>query len=79
MLLTKQLMVPIDFHSIIFGCTIPLTVPVLVHNYYKEEPGYSAVFILKCSQKVIQVWNNMMVSKWWQIFFLWENVSLSVY
>ncbi len=50
--------VPIDFHSIFPYCS--------VNNILQN------IFCVQ-QKKLIQVWNNLKVSKWWQNFHFWMN------
>ncbi len=71
MLETKQLTVAIDFHSIFYH-----TMDV---NSYRQLFGYlhssnSLFWVQQLKKIIIQVWNNLMVSKQWQNF--WMNYPL---
>ncbi len=59
----QMVMVPTDFHSIFFF-------------YNRSQWGPTTVWFFKISSfvfnirnKLIQVWNDMRVNKWWQCFF----------
>ncbi len=81
MLVIKQLMVPIDFHSISF--------PTMEVNGDQQLFGFSkfkiTYFVFYIRKKHIHVWNDMGVSKWWQkcSFFGWtihlKNLTQSWY
>ncbi len=65
MLVIKQLMVPIDFHSISF--------PIMEVNGEQQLFGSSkffkiSSFVFNIRKKLIQVWNDIRVSKLWQHF-----------
>ncbi len=52
--------------------------------YYGSEWllfGYqhSSKYLLQQKEKLIQVWNNLRVSKWWQNFHFWMNYSFDVF
>ncbi len=75
MLVIKQLMVPIDFHSIYFA-----TMEV---NGDQQLFGSSKVFkissfVFNIRKKLIQIWNNMSVSKWRQNVHFWVTYSFNV-
>ncbi len=68
MLVTKQLTVAIDFYS--------------MEKYAMEVNGYRHLFcqhtlkyilFVSMKKKLIRVWNNLRVSKWWQDFHSWVN------
>ncbi len=66
---TKQLMVPIDFHS-------------MEKKYYGSQWGPSTFFkissfVFNRGNKRIQGWNNLSVSKWWQDFHFWVSCSFN--
>ncbi len=70
MMVIKQLMVPNDFHSISF--------PIMEVNGDKQLFGSSKLFkisyfVFNIRKKLIKVWNDMRVSKWWQNFHFWVN------
>ncbi len=71
MLVIKQLMVPIDFYSF----------PTMEVNGDQQLFGSSeffkiSYFVFYIRQKLMQVWNNMRVSKWWQKFYFWKELFL---
>ncbi len=72
MLIIKQLMVPIDFHSISFS-TMEVNGDQQLFGSIKIFIISSFVFNIR--KKLIQVWNDMRVSKWWQHFHFWVNYS----
>ncbi len=55
MLVIKQLMVPIDFHSISF--------PTMEVMFSSSEFFKISSFVFNIKNKLIQVWNDMRVSK----------------
>ncbi len=61
MLVIKQLMVPIDFHSISF-CTVEVNRDQQLFDSSKFFKIFYFVFNIR--KKCIQVWNDMRVSKW---------------
>ncbi len=73
---TKQLLVAIDFHSIVFFCTIEV-------NGYRQLFGAVffniSSFVFNISKKLIQVWNDMRVSKWWQNYSFWVNCKVIIF
>ncbi len=70
MLVTKQLLVAIDFHSIFFPYYGSQWLPSIVRlpTFFKTSS-----FVFNSTNKFIQVWNNLMVSKLWQNFHFWLN------
>ncbi len=71
---TKQLLVPIDFHS-------------RERNTIEINGGPSTVwliffkissFMFNIRKKLKQVWNDMRVTKWWQTFTFWVNYSFNM-
>jgi len=64
----KQLLPPIDFHSMGggYGSRDSSTVWILI--FFKIS-----YFVLNRSKKFIQIWNNLRVRKWWQIFHFCVN------
>ncbi len=74
MLAMKQLF-PIHFHSIYF--------PTMEVNGDQQLFGSSKLFkissfVFNIKKRLIQVWNDMRVSKWWQNFHFWVNYSFKV-
>ncbi len=70
MLITKQLLVVIDFHS------------AEKNKYTMEVNGYQQfwlptffkiyIFVFNRRKKIVQFWNYLRVIKWWQFSFLGE-------
>ncbi len=70
MLVIKQLMVPIDFHIIY--------IPSVEVNGDQQLFGISkffkiSSFVFSIRKKLIPVWNDMRMNKWWQHFHFWVN------
>ncbi len=74
MLVTKELLVAIDFYSmgkILWKSMVTSTVWL----------QHSSKYLLLCSsttktKKLIQVWKNMMASQWWQNCHFWVNYPI---
>ncbi len=64
-MVTQQLMVAIDFHSIFFHMEVN---GQLLPTFFKISS-----FVLNIRKKLIKVWNNLRVSEWWQNFHFWVN------
>ncbi len=74
MLVIKQLMFPIDFHSISF--------PAMEVNGDQQLFGSSKLFKIysfafNIRNKLLRVWNDMRVSKWWENF--WVNYPFNLH
>ncbi len=75
MLVTKQLTVATDFHST-FYCSIlwkaMATVNSLVTNILQN------IFFCAQQKKLLWVWSNLSVRKWWQNSHFWVNYSFKL-
>ncbi len=74
MLVIKQLMVPIDFHIISFHTMEVKRDQQLFGSSKFFKISYVVLYIRK---KLIQVWNDMRVSKWLQHFPLTITIPLN--
>ncbi len=66
MLVTNQLTVPTEFHNIFFSIVWKSMATSNSNTFFKVS---SFVFRRK-KERLIQVWNSLRVSKWWQFSFL---------
>ncbi len=73
---TKELLVPTDFHSNSFFLiwTSMATCNCLVTNILQNNFDNRKITQNIRKTKLIQVWNNLRVIKWWQILnYFWVN------